>query len=98
DEIVIREAKRLNADMIELHTGRYADCSHPVGAELDRILAASRLGASLGMQMNAGHGLTVLNVPPLAACQDLLEFSIGHSIICRSIFVGLGEAVREMKQ
>ncbi|MBL8021804.1 MAG: pyridoxine 5'-phosphate synthase [Leptospirales bacterium] len=99
DPETIRAAHAMGVRMIELHTGTYAEATPAqIAGELERIQKASALGSSLGIQMNAGHGLTVANVVPFAADKNLFEFSIGHSIVCRSVFVGLKAAVQEMKQ
>ncbi len=96
DETTVRRSCDLGADAIELHTGRYAhhpDDPEPLGA-LD---AASRLGASLGLAVHAGHGLTVRNVGPVAAIPEIEELNIGHSIVSRAVFVGLAASVREIR-
>jgi pyridoxine 5-phosphate synthase len=86
-------------EAIELHTGEYANAR---GAEredqLGRLRRASALGASLGLAVHAGHGLTYLNVQPLAAVPEIEELNIGHSIVSHAVFVGLERAVREMKE
>lgn len=96
----IEQARTLQADSVELHTGRYAELFDVQKhlPELQRIDEAVKLGRSLGLQMNAGHGLHYRNIRPLAALSGLQEFSIGHSIVSRSIFVGLERAVREMAE
>ena len=66
--------------------------------EFERLRAAARLGASLGLTVNAGHGLNYHNVGPVAAIAEIVELNIGHAIVSRAIFVGLREAVREMKR
>ena len=84
------------ADAIELHTGRYAH--HPGDpATVRALLDAAAQGAKLGLAVHAGHGLTVRNVGPVAAIPEVEELNIGHSIVSRSVFVGIGEAVREMR-
>jgi len=84
------------ADAIELHTGRYAH--HPGDPTTVRaLLEAAAQGARLGLSVHAGHGLTVRNVGPVAAIPEVEELNIGHSIVSRSVFVGIGEAVREMR-
>ena len=84
------------ADAIELHTGRYAH--HPGDPTTVRaLLDAAAQGAKLGLAVHAGHGLTVRNVGPVAAIPEVEELNIGHSIVSRSVFVGIGEAVREMR-
>lgn len=94
----VRAAAGLGASMIELHTGAFAN--HPPGPErakeAQRLRAAAGLGHSLGLQINAGHGLTVKNLPDLFVVPHLVELNIGHSLVARSISVGLGAAVREM--
>ncbi len=88
------------APVCELHTGRYADAHtvEEVDAEFSRIREAAELGTKLGLQVNAGHGLHYENVARVAAIPELVELNIGHAIVARALFVGLAEAVREMKQ
>jgi pyridoxine 5-phosphate synthase len=96
DERMVRMSHELAADAIELHTGRYAH--HPDDPEpLAALDAASRLGASLGLAVHAGHGLTVRNVGPVAAIPEIEELNIGHSIVSRAVFIGLGASVREIR-
>ncbi|MBW7857434.1 MAG: pyridoxine 5'-phosphate synthase [Leptonema sp. (in: Bacteria)] len=95
----IQKACELEVDAVELHTGLYSeyfDRSRNHSAELKRIEKAVELGKSMDLKMNAGHGLHYQNVRPIAAISGLDEFSIGHSIISRSIFVGLERAIAEM--
>jgi len=94
----IEQARALGADSVELHTGRYAELfdERRHGEDLKRIELAVAYGNSLGLQMNAGHGLHYQNIRPLAAQKGLQEFSIGHAIVSRSVFVGLERAIREM--
>jgi len=81
---------------IELHTGRYAH--HPEDAGTLRALReAASQGAGLGLAVHAGHGLTVRNVGAVAGIPEVEELNIGHSIVSRAVFVGIGEAVREMR-
>ena len=95
----IAAAKRLGAEAIEIHTGRYADAADAAAraAELARVAAGAVQAAGLGLIVNAGHGLTVDNVGPIAAIAALSELNIGHSIVARALFVGMEAAVREMK-
>jgi pyridoxine 5-phosphate synthase len=95
----IEAAARIGAPAVELHTGVYAESlgSHRA-TELERLHAAARLAASLGMEVHAGHGLNYHNVQPVAAIRDIVELNIGHSIVARALFDGLAPAVREMKQ
>jgi len=85
------------APVVELHTGSYADAGEDqVEREYQRIVAAAQYGESLGLQMNAGHGLHYGNIKPIANIKQLVELNIGHSIVARALFVGLDEAVRDM--
>ncbi len=94
----VEAAKRSGAPVIELHTGSYADATGSAQArELERLAAAARLAASLGLEVHAGHGLTYHNVQPVAAIPEIVELNIGHCIIARAIFTGLESAVRDMK-
>jgi len=96
----IRIGKEIGCDAVELHTGLYAQLRDgaEVKEELVRIENAVEIGTSLGLMMNAGHGLHYQNVPALARIAGLGEFSIGHAIISRAIFTGIGVAVSEMKR
>lgn len=95
----VREAARLGAYAIEIHTGSYANAG---GAqqkkELERIRNAAWTGSSLGLRIHAGHGLNYENIFPLLEIPEILEFNIGHSIVSRAMFVGLSRAVQEMKR
>ena len=99
DPAQIQTANRLGAVAIEIHTGRYADANDAAAraAELERVRAGAALGQSLGLIINAGHGLTVENVGPIAAVPGMNELNIGHSLVARALFIGLEAAVREMK-
>jgi len=96
----IEAAAELGADAVELHTGQYALA--PDGEQRQRqLVALTEAGAlvhRLGMTLHAGHGLTYRNVTPVAAIEHMHELNIGHSIIARAVFVGLQQAVREMKE
>ncbi len=96
----IAVAKQLGVEAVELHTGAYADASDSsVQQNQLAVLAdASRLVCELGLHLHAGHGLTYTNVIPVARIEGMEELNIGHSIVSRSIFVGMAEAVREMKR
>jgi pyridoxine 5-phosphate synthase len=97
DPAQVTASSEVGADMIELHTGAYANETGAArGTELARLVAAGARGHALGLQINAGHGITVANLPPLKGIPLLTELNIGHHIISRSIFVGLRAAVREM--
>ncbi len=97
---VVRRAADLGAEAVELHTGEYAEASDRAGRqrELQRLTAAARLGAELGLAVHAGHGLTYHNVTPVAAIAECEEVNIGHSIVSRAVLVGMERAVREMKE
>ena len=99
DEAHVRAAKQIGFDAVELWTGGYAHARGPseVNAALEKLRRAIDLGIELGLEIHGGHGLTYRNIAPVAALPGFAEFNIGHSIIARSIFVGLREAVREMK-
>ncbi|MBI3314081.1 MAG: pyridoxine 5'-phosphate synthase [Candidatus Omnitrophica bacterium] len=95
----IEAAKRTGAQAIEIHTGAYADArggKHP--KELVKIAKAARYAHSLGLIVNAGHGLNYENVHAICCIPEIYELNIGHSIISRAVFTGLRAAVREMKR
>ena len=97
DRAQIDASRALGAPIIELHTGDYADAEGSKVAEhLDTIRLAAEHGASLGLVVAAGHGLTCRNVRPLLRISEIVEYNIGHSIVARALFVGLDTAVREM--
>lgn len=93
----IRAAADCGADMVELHTGTFANHSgdHRL-TEVARLVSASSLAHTLGMQVNAGHGLTTANVRDLFSVPHLAELNIGHHLISRALTIGLRAAVREM--
>jgi pyridoxine 5-phosphate synthase len=88
------------APVVEIHTGAYAEAAGHDDAEreLERIAAAADRAAGAGLVVNAGHGLHYDNVAPVAAIRPIREFNIGHAIVARAIFSGLGDAVAEMKR
>ncbi|HIG89005.1 pyridoxine 5'-phosphate synthase [Candidatus Thioglobus sp.] len=94
----IDAAKQCGAPVIELHTGHYADTT---GAEqekeFERIKAMATYAHSIGLQVNAGHGLTMENTSKIAKLPEIVELNIGHSIIARAVFIGIEAATREMK-
>lgn len=95
----LQAAREVGAPVVELHTGTYADATGKAQQrELERLHEACLLGHDLGLQINAGHGLHLDNVQPVTRLPHMAELNIGHSIVARAIFVGLKEAVREMKQ
>ncbi|MDD3484423.1 pyridoxine 5'-phosphate synthase [Azovibrio restrictus] len=102
----VEAAARIGARVCEIHTGPYAHAFHTQGrdveapAVLTAVAQVRQAGAAvqqLGMRFNAGHALNYYNVGPIAALPGVRELHIGHAIISRSVFVGLREAVREMK-
>ena len=102
----VEAAKRVGASVCEIHTGPYAHAFHSKGrdaeipevvAELRKIQSAGEAIRALGMRFNAGHALNYSNVQPVAALPGVRELHIGHAIVSRALFVGMREAVREMK-
>jgi len=97
DEEQVRMAKKVGADRIELNTKNYSEAPpERRGEELEKLRRAAELAGKLGLEVNAGHGLNVQNLPPIAELPNLREVSIGHSIISRAIFIGLEKAVKEI--
>lgn len=103
----VEAAARIGARVCELHTGPYAHAFHQrgrdpripaVAAELESLRRAGQAVVDLGMRFNAGHALTYFNVQPVAALPRVRELHIGHAIVSRAVFVGMREAVREMKR
>jgi pyridoxine 5-phosphate synthase len=95
----IEAAARIGAPAIELHTGAYAEAAGAqLATELERLHSGARLGAGLGLEVHAGHGLNYHNVQPVAAIRDIVELNIGHAVVARALFDGLAVAVSEMKQ
>jgi len=100
DSAQIDAAQRCGAPAIEIHTGHYADAEDEAEREqqLKRIINAANYAASLGLIVNAGHGLHYHNVQPIAAIPVINELNIGHSMIAHAVFVGLDKAVKEMRE
>lgn len=100
DPAQIELSSDLGANAVELHTGTYANATDPNERtiQLQILQSASNVVSATSMQLHAGHGLTYANVVPVAQIEGMLELNIGHSIVSRSIFVGMQEAVREMKR
>jgi len=103
----VEAAKRIGAAVCEVHTGPYAHAFHSKGrdaespavvSELKKIQTAGELIRSIGMRFNAGHALNYFNVEPVARLPGVRELHIGHAVVSRALFVGMREAVREMKQ
>ncbi len=93
---MVQRSRDLGADAIELHTGSFAH--HPNDpAQVTALARASAQGHALGLHVHAGHGLTVRNVTPVSAIPEIEELNIGHTIVSRAVFVGIAEAVREMR-
>lgn len=93
----IAASAAIGADMVELHTGTFANAAGAErNAETARLKAAAIQGHGLGLQINAGHGLTTSNLKDLFAVPHLVELNIGHHIVSRAIFIGLDAAVKEM--
>jgi pyridoxine 5-phosphate synthase len=93
----VDQARKLRVPAIELHTGSYSHDSSGF-RPLEALREAARRAADLGLAVHAGHGLTVANVAPVAAIPEIEELNIGHSIVSRSVFVGLDRAVKEMRE
>ena len=103
DKEQIEASARVGAQFIELHTGKFAEDFHKAKnkkrsaeKELARLVAGAELAHSLGLRVNAGHGLNLENLPALFAVPHLVELNIGHSLVSRAIFVGMKTAVKEM--
>ena len=95
-------ARALGAPVVELHTGAYADAvmadeTDRVREELERLRRAAAHGAAIGLEIHAGHGLTIDNVGPVAAIPELAELNIGHALVGDAIFMGLDDAGRQMR-
>jgi pyridoxine 5-phosphate synthase len=96
----VQAAKDAGADAVEIHTGRYANAGQDTESqyeELKKIQEAAAAAVQQGLKLNAGHGLDYANVEPIAKIPGMNELNIGFSIVARAIFVGMEQAVREMK-
>jgi pyridoxine 5-phosphate synthase len=99
DSISINISKQIGADMVEIHTGIYANAQgKKQEEELSRVIHAVRYALDVGLVVNAGHGLNYFNVVKVASIKGIRGLYIGHSIISRAVFVGMERAVREMKE
>ena len=100
DATSVDETRALGAEAVELHTGEYANAAgdRDKATELARLAKAAERAEVAGLAVHAGHGLTYENVVPVAALPLIEELNIGHSVVSRSIFVGIERAVREMKE
>ncbi len=95
----IEASAAVGAPMVELHTGRFANTQGAErAAEVARLVAAAEHGHALGLEVHAGHGIQLANLAELNAVPHLSELNIGHTIVSRALFVGMAEAVREMKE
>ena len=99
EPVQLAAARAAGAPAVELHTGDYANAEGAAAAarQLERLHAAVVEARRLGLEVHAGHGLTLANVRPVAALPDVVELNIGHSIVARAVLVGFAAAVREMK-
>lgn len=98
EEKIIQAAKETGATVVELHTGRYADLAgDQQKQELERIRKAAQFGKSIGLRVNAGHGLHEGNVMPVAGITELSELNIGHAIVAEALFKGWQKAITDMK-
>lgn len=100
DGAQIQAAKDVGAPVIELHTGAYADAHHHIERmqQLARIENGAHFASDLGLVVNAGHGLTIHNVTPIAQILAIKELNIGHSLIAQAVFLGLPKAIEQMKE
>jgi pyridoxine 5-phosphate synthase len=102
DPVQLDASKALGAPVVELHTGAYAEAGFHGDAKeqarlLEKIRVAARYGASIGLEVHAGHGLTYDNVKPIAATPEIRELNIGHFLIGEAIFSGLDASIRRMR-
>jgi len=99
DPAQVRASRSAGVHAVELHTGDYANAAGDAerGRQLARLRLAAAEAALLGLEVHAGHGLTVANVRPVAAIAEIVELNIGHSIVARAVLVGMAAAVREMR-
>jgi len=100
DPAQLAAALQAQAPQVEIHTGRYCDASTDAARADELMLIANfaAIASEAGLEVHAGHGLTVDNVGPVAAMPEIVELNIGHSIIARSVFIGLPAAVAEMRR
>jgi pyridoxine 5-phosphate synthase len=98
DPKTLDTAKDLGVPAVELHTGRYSHSWKQGSTALEELQGAASHAAGMGLFVHAGHGLTYANVAPVAAIPEIEELNIGHSIVSRSVMVGMKEAVQEMRR
>ncbi len=96
----IKLAHKIDADMIEIHTGAFCDATTDARKqrEFSRIVDAAKIGTKLKLEVNAGHGIGYNTINAFKGLNEISEFSIGHSIVARAILTGMDQAVRDMKQ
>ncbi len=94
----IEAAKETGAHGVEIHTGAYANAAGDRSKEIGAVTAAAALARRHGLEVHAGHGLNYKNLAPIARIPEIVEMNIGHSIVARALFVGIEQAVREMKE
>jgi len=96
----IEAAKTIGTEYIELHTGHYADAKSIIERqkEFDKLIQGIKLAQNIGLKVNLGHGLNYRNILPFKAISGIMEYSIGHAIMARAIYVGLDRAVRDMAE
>ncbi len=96
----IKVAHKIDADMIEIHTGAFCDATTEATRqrEFSRIVDAAKIGTKLKLEVNAGHGICYKTIKAFKGLDEINEFSIGHSIVSRAILTGMEQAVRDMKQ
>ena len=94
----VRKARAIGAEAIEINTGPYADSSEDDQRKyLAKVVSAARLAKRQRLEVLAGHGLTYLNIEPIASIEEIVEVNIGHSLVARAVLVGMEQAVREMR-
>lgn len=103
EHVQIEAAKSAGAPVVEIHTGAYYEATAAtdparIDKELEKIRAAAAIADEIGLEVHAGHGLTFQNVQPVAAIASIVELNIGHFLVGEAVFMGLGEAVKEMKR
>jgi len=100
DPMQIEAAREVGATVIEIHTGHYADAekSEEIKQELQKVVSAVDFADNIGLQVNAGHGLNCQNIQSIASIENVRELNIGHSIVSRAVFIGLEQAVKEVKR
>ena len=100
EEDQIKASREIGAEDVELHTGCYADANNSaeLESEFQRLVSGAEVAHQQKMRVNAGHGLNYINTQRICGLPHLSELNIGHSIVSRAIFVGISQAVREMKE